>query len=336
MSQSRIWCYYDEYEPFRKFEFSPQEQQVVERGFQNYITNKVQQLNIGGCVLDFYKMEWIYQGRKYRISPNAGCVPYKVNMGSELKGLDLESHEALSKIDPAKIAHTWLWWDNTGADPFVHYRDLSETNPRWTHYSPPDEKKIEELYRANPNRSDPQPFNGMFCILFGCLYENTYVMNIQGRTEDECNYSIPDNQKRRRPIIRAAYCWCWDSSNGMGSAMWTPYDLGITEQLERDYINGVPESEITLGGTKYAVNFTQGIQYKLADTSRKRAVKRFGTEFIRSFMRSVQGSGGEISKYSVPSNWEKPQQKSFILSTAFTPEEGKIVNDSVNAFQQGK
>lgn len=339
MAQINRWCYYDEYQPFRKFPFNDQMKQEIDKAFKAYKETHASQAKINGVDFNFSKMECSSQGKRYVLSPNSGCVPYNVPLGGDPEGLSQSDRDALSKVDPTKVVHKWLWWDNPGgADPFALYKRYAATNPMWTHYSPPEEAKIEGYYRANPNKTGPQRISDAYCILFCCIYEGTYKITIQGRNDDERNKSVTEKKKRRRPAVRATYCWCWDNSDGMGDPVWTPYEPAITNVLEVSYLNGVPEADIVLGGVEYSVNFMQGIQFSIADTSKKRRIARFGTNVVDAFKQSIgkYDASAEKPKFPVPESWEKPQEGPFIVSKKLNQGEFNGIEQLVKAFKQRK
>lgn len=336
MDKINRWCYYNVNQPFKKIYFNDQMKLTIDQAFSEFKSKKLNGVTICGAVFDFASMECKCGDMKFKLSPNGGCMPYKVVLGGDPEGLSKGDREALSKLDKTKVAHKWLWWDNpTGADPFGLYEKYAEKRPTWTHYSPADEKKLEELYQLDPNKKKLQPINKLFCIVFSCTYNEKYTVKIQGRIDDEKNNTIPDNQKRRRPVIRARYCWCWDNSDGTGAPVWTPYELEVSEALEENYIVGMPEVDITLGGSKYTVNFTQRIQFSITDTSKKRKITRFGTDFVEVFEENVAG-GGAASANLIPPTWEKNQQKPFLLSKEVTKPEVSQIGQSILLFQQGK
>lgn len=124
----------------------------------------------------------------------------------------------------------------------------------------------------------------------------------------------------------------------MGDPVWTPYDPALTNILEKDYLNGVPESDITLGGVNYTVNFTQGIQFSVSDTSRKRRIARFGTDVVDAFKKNIgkYEPEGEMAKFPVPDTWEKPQESPFIVSQKFNQGELNSINQLFKMFKQRK
>lgn len=336
MDKINRWCYYNVNQPFKKIYFNDQMKLTIDQAFSEFKSKKLNGVTICGAVFNFASMECKCGDMKFKLSPNGGCMPYKVVLGGDPEGLSKGDREALSKFDQAKVAHKWLWWDNpTGADSFGLYKNYAEKRPTWTYYSPADEKKLEELYQVDPNKKKPQAINKFFCISFSGTYEEKYTLKIQGRIDDENNKTVPDHQKRRRPVIRATYCWCWDTSDGTAGPMWTPYDLEVSEALEESYTVGMPEADITLGGAKYTVNFTQGIQFSLADTSKKRKIIRFGTDFVTPFKELVAG-GSIASENLIPQTWERNQQKPFLLSRQVSKPEFAQIMQSMSIFHQGK
>ena len=245
----------------------------------------------------------------YKLSPSAGYVPYAVVLGGDIEGLTPEDREFLQRADPTMVGHKWYWWDNPGgADPFALFKQRAATNPMWTPYSPDDERRVEELYKINPASSDPQSINQIFCVRFDCTYESKDKIMIQGRNDDENNSGIPDGTKRRRPIIRTSFCWCWEQTEGKGD--WKPYAPEITSSLEEAFIAQKPEVDIQLGQGMYTVNFTQMYQFNTSDTSRRCNIKRFGTKVTDTFLDNL-GYGGLSKKDVCPQTWEQQQQNHF-------------------------
>ena len=133
---------------------------------------------------------------------------------------------------------------------------------------------------------------------------------IQGRNEDENNPSMSDSAKRRRPIIRTAFCWCWEQTEGAGD--WEPYTPEITSLLEEAFLSQKPEVDVQIGQGMYTVNFTQMYQFNVSDTSKRHNVKRFGTQLTQTFMSSL-GCGGLSKQDMINQMWE-PQQQPFFAS----------------------
>lgn len=335
MSQIRKWCYYDENEPFKKISFNTANNDV-EQAFMSFLEDKSKnKVSINGFNFDFVKMECSVGGKTYKVSSNGGCVPYRVCLG-DTTGVPANDQEALSKIDPSKVVYRWLWWDNPGGvDPFSTFKAQADKNPMWTHYSPSDERTLETLYGKYKTTNAPQRINNMFCVRFDCTYEFTNKVIIQGRNDDENNAKIPEPQKRRRPIIHAAYCWCWDNSDGTGTPMWTPYERDISVLLEEAYIAMKSEVDIKVGSETFTVNVVQNVQFNIKDTYKKHRVIRFGTEFIKSFKDSLGGKGGVSANDMVPQYWQDQEDKQFVLSPKISQGEFSFMSSLIYNFQEG-
>lgn len=331
MSQPRQWCYYKEEEPFKKNGFNPEMNRAVEQAFVNFVTTRANKVNITGAVFDFDSMMVFLDGARYKLAYNDACVPYKVVLGGDIEGLSLDDKTFMSKIDQRLIAHRWFWWDNFGkGNPFVQFIQDGGKSPRWTHYSPSDERKIEELYKVNSNTNNPLPINSIFCMRFNCAYNGCRVM-IQGRNDDESNSLIPEDNRRRRPAIRASFCWCFDSNSGKGEPSWVPYSPEISMLLEEAFLSSKPEVDVKVGAEAYIVNFTQGVQFKIDYTFKRCKIKRFGTGIADSFMRNA-GFGGFSVDDILPPYWDL-QENDFLLSTRMNRSEIRILSKLVNDYQ---
>lgn len=331
MSQPRKWCYYKKEEPFRKNGFDPKANKAIEQAFVSFMTTRANKVKINGDVFDFDSMVVVHNRAAYKLAYNEACVPYKVVLDGDPDGLTPGDRAFLSRIDQRLIVHRWFWWDNfASGDPFHQFIRDGAKSPRWTHYSPSDERKIEELYEVNSSSNSPLPFDGRFCMRFNCVYNGFRVM-IQGIVEDENNSSLPENTRRRRPVIRASFCWCCDSSGGKGEPCWVPYTPDISMHLEEAFLGNKPEVDIKVGAEAYTVNFAQGIQFKIDYTFKRCKIRRFGTEIVDSFMNNV-GFGDFRADDLLPPYWDF-QEKQFLLSAHLNRSEVRIMSKMINDYQ---
>ena len=336
MSHPRKWCYYDINTPHEKQNFTPDMCSAIEAAFMNSITNKVTSTSINGCMFDFQKMECYHSNRTFKVSSNGGYIPYKVQMG-DVTALPDNDAQFIRGFDPSKIGHRWFWWDNPNrADPFALYKAYGTINPMWTHYSPADERALDDLYATYSKSPEQHPINAMFCVRFECTYEGKHKVMIQGRNDDESNPAMPDPAKRRRPIIKSTFCWCWDNSNGTGDPAWTPYDLNVSTLLEEAFFSGKPEIDVTLGTGNYTINFSQEIQFSTTDASKKRRIKRFGTEYVDVFTRNIAGGNAGSTNDMIPQYWLKGQTTKFLEVPNLSQNEQDFICQLFNKSNQGK
>lgn len=333
MSQVRKWCYYSENTPYAINLFDPPMVKVIEQEFMKFMTTKANGACINGATFDFDNMVCMCKGVTYKLSPTNGYVPYKVIIGGDCEGLNTNDRTFFNKIDPGLVCHRWLFWDNPQQEnPFVSFSKDGGIKPKWRFYSPEDEKEIEQLFKTNSNSTEPFQFNSIFCARFNSMYNGSKVM-IAGRCNDENNLSLAENSKRRRPIARASFCWCWDNSNGKGESNWVPYSMDISASLEEAFLSNKPEIDISVGAEKYTVNFTQGIQFKIEFTFKKWKIKRFGTEICDYFMNDLGCGYAELEEV-LPPYWD-PQDKSFLFSTHLNISEVRTLNKLIDSYLPG-
>lgn len=335
MSQPRRWCFYKIEEPHNKQDFPPQMCLSIEDAFMKFIATKVDNVTISGYMFNFQNMECTLPQGVFKLSSNGGYVPYKVQMG-DVVAVPSAELSIISTFDQSKIGHRWFWWANPGgADPFGLYKRNGATNPMWTHYSPADEEQLNILYSKYPNDPEARSINKLFCVRFECTYESQYKVMIQGRNDDENNNNKPDQNKRRRPIIRATFCWCWDNSNGAGDPVWVPYEVEMSTLLEEAFFAGRPEIDVTLDSGNYTINFSQWIQFIATDPSKKRRIKRFGTEYVDLFTRNIGGGYGGSVNDSIPQHWDKGQPERIFVSQVGKPEELNAIGQLIVNSNQG-
>lgn len=212
------------------------------------------------CTLDFSKMECKYDGKAYNLFCCGKFLPYK--RVPKFERNITTGGRALHRFDPTKIICRWLWWDGDGADATYDGFIAGRMEPKWSFYSRDDEEKLEELFKEHGTTQGTHNINERYNVSF-----EDYMFQINRR-----------DISRIRPVIRATYCWCWDTSNGKEDPSWAPHERDVSECLEEAFISGIPEVDIEFEGKKHFVNFSQGIQFCASDTSKKKKITRFGTE----------------------------------------------------------
>ena len=279
-------------------------------------------------VFDFEKMEYTFNNMTYKLSNNA--IPYEIlRWDRSLNDYAQTDRSDLDKFDSTKVVHRWFWWDGD-LNHFSAFKGSENFESAWRRYPLKEEKEIEKGYQANPRSTEPIKINDTFCVIFNT---GRGVM-LQGRN-DEMDKSIEEEEKHSLPITRAAFCWCYDSNEKREEADWVAYDAEVSEILEDAFIDGVPEVEITVGTEKCCVNFSQGIQFSLCDTSKKCRITRYGTRIRDLYMTRLCWNYQDFNDM-IPNYWDKYQTSPVILSTYIKFDEYRVIKRLVDLSNSGK
>lgn len=275
----RNWYYFDANSPHIKFFFNDGMNVKIDASYENYLSNNVNYaFNPSGTTFNFNHMEYKKDKEDFHYKLSYyNLAPYNAASSDGSNVLTGEDKAFLDKNKTQTVKRWFRWSKNVDLCRFAN------DDPMWTRYDSGTEKIIEELYQRDPNSSNPQQVDGTYCVLFRPA-EKSNVM-LQGRIDDENDYRKPAEQKRRRPITRVEFCWCYDSSADITkSATWVPYEPRMSELLEDALVRGEPEVSIKLGEEEeeeiYIVNFAQGIQFSASDSSKKVRIARYGSEIV--------------------------------------------------------
>ena len=221
---------------------------------------------------NFEKMEYTFNNMTYKLSNNP--PPYEIlRWDRRLNDYAQTDRNNLDKFDSTKVVHRWFWWSGDWKDANNFFGNDQKIKSAWRRYTLKEEEEIEMSYQTKPRPTEHIKINDTYCAIFNT---GRGIM-LQGRN-DEMDKSISKKvEKCLRHITRAAFCWCYDGNEKRGEADWVAYDAEVSKILEDAFIDGVPEVEITVGTGKYGVNFSQGIQFSLCDTSKKCRITRYGT-----------------------------------------------------------
>ena len=220
---------------------------------------------------------------------------YTNNLKKDVEGLTPDDRKFLQTVDPAVVGHRWYWVDNPSlkpnsadaksksVDPFVLVFNASaDVNPTWVHYSHEEEKKIEELYTTHHDSTKFHPINKKYCVIFKTRYKlsktKRYNVMAQGTIEDESNPNVSLENKRRRPVLRASFCWCRKQAKGRGD--WEPLPLEVSEDLEEAFAIGLPSSVFQIGEIVWTVDFVRSEMMSQNDDVYN--LKRYGTQVKRN------------------------------------------------------
>lgn len=323
-SSPRKWAFYTENAPHKKIPFDEATCKTIDAAFDRFNETKGREtLDLCGATFNFTKMTYTNQGIMCKLSSCGGIMPYKVAFGKDASGISPASREVLSKLSPASIVTKWYWWDNpSGALPLPAFERDSTAAPTWTSYTPSDEQQLDRLYASNSSNSNFVPLNSAFCVCFNGAHKGCPVM-LQSRLDEEANPSIPVEQRRRRPILRASYCWCYNSEFAMGKTNWVPYPPETSALLEQMYIMGFRDAPVTVNGVRYVLNFLAGVHYPGSNTALRSKVARFGTEFVDAVKNRGKIAGDADIKF--PHYWQSPSSEKLLCSNAVSePEKRRI------------
>ena len=316
------WTYYPKENPETRTSFAPELNKRINDAHEKFksaskvtIKTNIKEDYEDDAIFDFDKMEYTLNGMTYKIFNNA--TPYEISAWNKKRtGHKQADKDYLDNFDSEKVVHRWFWWAGDLRN-FSAYKDSDKFEPVWNRYPPEEEKELEEKYPANPKSTEQRQFNPS---------ETKKDSMLQERIEGE---------KEQRTTARVAFCWCWYSNDGTGASRWVPYDKEVSEVLEDALIDGIPEVEITVDSAKYAVNFSQGIQFSLADTSKKCRIARFGTKIRDSCMTKFCWNYHNFNDM-IPGYWDKPQTTPVTLSTNITLGEYMVIKRLVDLSNPSK
>lgn len=245
-------------------------------------------------------------------------VQYIFTPGGDINGIPEEDKTVLKRLELKYIGYRWYWWDKT--NPFNGFKENAIKNPMWERYKPTLENEVERGYTIflQDNTKLTHQLDDNFCALYNCIHDGYNIM-IQGRNEDENNPTKAEKHKRRRPILRASFCWCvMYPSGGL-----TPLDVNVSVQLEDKYLAGVHEERFQFGqGQIWIVNFDQNRLTIQAGQSYD--LKRYGTQVKRHFVPS--------SSHATPTTLSQPQPQTVAVATAMTQQQqcftGNVIGGS--------
>lgn len=316
----RSWAFYNEKVPHRKVPFDELTCKSIDLAFDMYTAGKGRDVvNFSGATFNFPRMTYTNQGIVCKLSSCGGVFPYKLELGKDTSGVSPCSREVLSKLDPGSIVNKWYWWDSA-ADvlPLSSFGSGTTTKPTWTSYAPADAKKLDQLYATDSKKAEFVPINKTFCVNFGGTHKGSPLI-LQGKLDEEENPDIPDDQKHRRPVLRAAYCWCYNSLFDVGKTKWVPYPPETSALLEEMFIMGFREATVTVKNMRHTLDFEAGVQYPVNNIAKRTKVARFGTDFVDS-VKSRGGIHGD-APVDFPKTWENPSSRKFLCSTAISVDE---------------
>ena len=310
--------------------FSPEMNQKIAGAYRNFEANSKLSVDV---TFDFINMKCTLNENKYILSNNPG--PYKnLILNSQRTAHYQEDKDYLDNFDAKKVVYRWFWWSGEPNQVSSYRNGNPNVRPAWRRYRPDEEKKIEEAYQKNPLSTEPQKFSDDYCAFFNSTDRKRNSM-IQEKIEVGVN-SSNQGKKKQRVITRVAFCWCRYSSDEKGIAgAWMPYDKEVSEVLEDALIDGIPEVEITVDSAKYIVNFSQGIQFSLADTSKKCKITRFGTKIRDQDMADIIWGYKSLDK-AIPVHWDKPQTTPVLPSTNITFDENMAIKRLVDLSNPSK